>query len=292
MFSRLWERGKESIQKPATSVIEENTFFMCLRVCKVQSPILRLTALPSLDPPEKLTLHFPYQYLALSRVAVLYPLDNNGSIYSAKQICHEYISNTSSTANPMIWHPNFHDSQLPNFAINSRKIQPATPYMVIYRENSFRPGSRRMLSCVGLKTAKRTATHIFPSWLFDMAWSHSPALAIPLDVNLLQISLDYLCEGDACDLALDDNFVNAHFRARQIFYLHFFEWNKLGKELSLKAIGWGFEIQPKDVRNALAKGDAIPWGRGEHPALEGDTEKLLLEWITNNAENHAIVNQT
>jgi hypothetical protein len=68
----------------------------------MESPILRFTPLTSLDPPENLTLLFPYQYLAVSRVVVLYPLDKNGSIYSAKQICHEYISNTSSTANPMI----------------------------------------------------------------------------------------------------------------------------------------------------------------------------------------------
>jgi hypothetical protein len=64
------------------------------------------------------------------------------------------------------------------------------------------------------------------------------------------------------------------------------------KKLSIKAIARVFEIQPKDLRNALAKGDAIPKGRGEHPALEDDTEKLPLEWIPKNAQNHAPVNRT
>jgi hypothetical protein len=98
-----------------------------------------------------------------------------------------------------------------------------------------------------------------------MARSNSQGLAIPIDVILPRIIREPLCERDACDLALDDNFVNAHFRARQIFCLQSFTRNKLQKELPIKAIVRVFEIQPKDVRNALAKGDAIPKGRGEHP---------------------------
>ena len=125
-----------------------------------------------------------------------------------------------------------------------------------------------------------------------MARSNSPALAIPLDVILPRIIRECLCEGDACDLALDDNFVNAHFRAHQIFYLYSFAQNTLRRKLSIKAIARVFEIQPKDVRHALAKGDAIPKGRGEHPALEDDTAKQLLQWILKNAQNHAPVNRT
>jgi hypothetical protein len=134
-----------------------------------------------------------------------------------------------------------------------------------------------VLSRVPSKAAQRTATHIFPSRLFDTARSNSPDFAIPLDVILPRIICECLCEGDACDLALDDNFVIAHFRAHQIFYLQAFAWNKLRKELSIKAIARVFEIQPKYVRNALADGDAIPKGPGERPTLEADTEKRILE---------------
>jgi hypothetical protein len=125
--------------------------------------------------------------------------------------------------------------------------------MVVYRENSFSPGSRQVSSRVRLKAAKRTATHIFPSRLFDMARSNSPTLAIPLDAILPRIIRECPCEGDACNLALDDNFVNAHIRAHQIFYLHSVARNKFRKELFIKAIARVFEIQPKDVRNTLAR---------------------------------------
>jgi hypothetical protein len=82
-----------------------------------------------------------------------------------------------------------------------------------------------------------------------MARSNSPALAIPLDVILPRIIRECLCEGEACDLALDDNFVNAHFRAHQISSLQSFAWNKLRKELSIKAIARVFEVQPNDARH-------------------------------------------
>jgi hypothetical protein len=124
-----------------------------------------------------------------------------------------------------------------------------------------------------------------------MARSNSPALAIPLDVIFPRIIRECLCEGNACDLALDDNFVNAYFHAHQIFHLQSFAQNKLRKALSIKASARVFEIQPKDVRNALAKSETIRKGRGEHPALEDDTEKRLLKWITKNAQNHAPVNR-
>jgi hypothetical protein len=41
----------------------------------------------------------------------------------------------------------------------------------------------------------------------------------------------------------------------------------------------------------LEKGETIPKGRGEHPALEMDSEQHLIDWITKNAQNHTGVNQ-
>jgi hypothetical protein len=61
--------------------------------------------------------------------------------------------------------------------------------------------------------------------------------------------------------------------------------------LAAKAIACTFDIQPKDVRHALEKGEIIPKGREERPALEVDTEQHLIGWITKNAQNHTTVNR-
>jgi hypothetical protein len=62
--------------------------------------------------------------------------------------------------------------------------------------------------------------------------------------------------------------------------------------LAVKAIARVFDVQPKDVRQALAKGETIPKGRREHPAFEVDTEQHLIDWMTKNAQNHTAVNRT
>jgi hypothetical protein len=62
--------------------------------------------------------------------------------------------------------------------------------------------------------------------------------------------------------------------------------------LAVNAIDRAFDVQPKDVCHALEKGATIPKGRGEHPALEVDTEQHLIDWITKNAQNHTAINRT
>jgi hypothetical protein len=93
-------------------------------------------------------------------------------------------------------------------------------------------------------------------------------------------------------LALDSNFVNAQFRAHQIYYLHTFGLNRLHKRLAVKAIARAFDVQSKDVRHALEKGETNSKGRAEHPAVEVDTEQYLIDWITKSAQNHTTVNRT
>jgi hypothetical protein len=121
---------------------------------------------------------------------------------------------------------------------------------------------------------------------------NSPAPAIHLEVILPRIIQQYLCEGDACELALDGNFVHARFRAHQIYYLQTFGLNRLHKRLAIKAIARAFDVQSKDVRHALEKGETILKGRAEHLALEVDTEQYLIDWIPKNAQNHTTVNRT
>jgi hypothetical protein len=102
-----------------------------------------------------------------------------------------------------------------------------------------------------------------------MIRSNSPVPAIPLDVIFSRIIQQCLCEGDAWDLALGSNFVNA----RPICHLHTFALNKGHKGLAVNAIAPAFNVQRKDVRNALQKGDIIPRRREEHHALEEDIEQ-------------------
>jgi hypothetical protein len=114
----------------------------------------------------------------------------------------------------------------------------------------------------------------------------------PLEVILPRIIQQCLCEGDACELALDNNFVNARFRAHQIYYLYTFRLNRLHRRLVVKVIARAFDVQLKDVRHALEKGETIPKTRGKYPALEVDTEQHLIDWITKNAQNHTAVIRT
>jgi hypothetical protein len=100
--------------------------------------------------------------------------------------------------------------------------------------------------------------------------------AIVLDVILPAIIQQRLCEGDACDLALESNFMNARFLGQQIYHLHTLTLNKFHKRLASKAVARVFNVQPKEVRRALEKGDPIPRGRGDHPAIKEDIEQQLI----------------
>jgi hypothetical protein len=77
-----------------------------------------------------------------------------------------------------------------------------------------------------------------------------------------RIVQEHLCEGDASDSTLDSKWMNAQFRSHQIFYLQTIALYKRQMRLLIEAITRGFNLQPKDIRHALQKGDAIPKGRG------------------------------
>jgi hypothetical protein len=47
--------------------------------------------------------------------------------------------------------------------------------------------------------------------------------------------------------------------------------------LAVQVIARAFDVQPKDVRHTLEKGEIIPKGRGEHAAFEVDTEQHLID---------------
>jgi hypothetical protein len=101
-----------------------------------------------------------------------------------------------------------------------------------------------------------------------------------------------LCEGDACELALNSNFINARFRAHQIYYLYTFGPNPLHRRLVVNAIALAFNVQSNNVRHVLEKGEAIAKGHEERPEFEVDSEQHLIDWITKNSQNHTAVNRT
>jgi hypothetical protein len=47
--------------------------------------------------------------------------------------------------------------------------------------------------------------------------------------------------------------------------------------LAIKAIARAFDVQSKDVRHALEKGETIPKAPAEHPELEVYTEQYLID---------------
>jgi hypothetical protein len=99
---------------------------------------------------------------------------------------------------------------------------------------------------------------------------------IPFEVILPCIIQQFFCEGDACELALDSNFVNARFPGHQIYYLQTFGLRRLHRRLAVMAIVRVCDVQPKDVRQAFEKGETLPKGRRGNPALEVDTKQHMI----------------
>jgi hypothetical protein len=86
-----------------------------------------------------------------------------------------------------------------------------------------------------------------------MTRSNSLVTVIPLEVILLRIIQQCLCEGNACELAIS---------GASFYYLHAFRLKRLHRGLAVKTIARAFDIELKDIRHALEKSETIPKGRG------------------------------
>jgi hypothetical protein len=73
----------------------------------------------------------------------------------------------------------------------------------------------------------------------------SPALAIDPTALLSNIVRYCLSEGQAADLALDGQFINARYCAHQIVFLFEFASTQLHIELSARAVARAFEVNPR-----------------------------------------------
>jgi hypothetical protein len=101
-----------------------------------------------------------------------------------------------------------------------------------------------------------------------------------------------LSEGDAASLALDRQFMNARFRAHQIARLVEFCSSNLTITFSTRSIARAFGVKQLAVTRASLRGYEDPPGRGRHRALDSDSERDLIAWITQKAANNTAVNKT
>jgi hypothetical protein len=120
----------------------------------------------------------------------------------------------------------------------------------------------------------------------------NPALAIDPTPLLSNISRYCLSEDQATDLALDDQFMNARYRAHQILRLFEFASTQLHIEPSPRAVARAFEVGRMVVARAELRGYDDPPARRCHRELSADYERELVEWLASKAANHRAVNRT
>jgi UDP-2,3-diacylglucosamine pyrophosphatase LpxH len=120
----------------------------------------------------------------------------------------------------------------------------------------------------------------------------SPVLAIDSSPLLSNIVRYCLSEGQAVDLVLDGQFMNARYRAHQIVCLFEFASTQLRIELSARAVARAFEVSHTVVARAELRSYDDPLARGRPRELSAECEQKLVEWLANKAANHRAVNRT
>jgi hypothetical protein len=106
-------------------------------------------------------------------------------------------------------------------------------------------------------------------------------LLLPSTPLLSNIVRYCLSEGQAADLALDDQTMNDRCRAHQIVCLFEFASTQLHIELSARDVGQGFEVSHRVVAHAELRGYDDPPARGGHREPSADCEQELVEWLAN-----------
>jgi hypothetical protein len=120
----------------------------------------------------------------------------------------------------------------------------------------------------------------------------SPTLAIDSTPLLSNIVLYCLSQGQAADLALDDQFMNARYREHQIVRLFEFASTQLHIEPSVRPVARAFEVNHTVLVRAELRSYDDPPARGRHREPSADCEPELIVWLANRAENQKAVNRT
>jgi hypothetical protein len=106
--------------------------------------------------------------------------------------------------------------------------------------------------------------------------------AHPVDPSILlgQIVRYCLSDGQAADLTLDQQFMNARYRAHQIVRLTEFSSTALQIKLSIRSVARRFIIDHSAIKHAILRGYEDPAGRGRRRELSAEIKQALVEWIT------------
>jgi hypothetical protein len=91
-----------------------------------------------------------------------------------------------------------------------------------------------------------------------------------------------MSDGQAADLALDQQFMNARYCAHQIVRLMEFSSTALQIKLSIRSVAHTFDIDHSVVKRTFRHGYEGAPGRGQHRELSAGIEQALVEWITKN----------
>jgi hypothetical protein len=126
----------------------------------------------------------------------------------------------------------------------------------------------------------------------EMEDSDQPAPAVDPTGLLPNIIRSCLSEGDASRLALNAQFMNAHFQTHQIVRLIEFASTELHITLSARTVARAFEIGHSAAKRAQFRGYDDPLARGQHHEPAANAEQQLADWITAKAAKNVGVNRT
>jgi hypothetical protein len=100
---------------------------------------------------------------------------------------------------------------------------------------------------------------------------------VNLSVLLGQIVRYCLSDGQAADLALDQQFMNTRYRAHQIVRLMEFLSTALQIKLLIRSVTRAFNIDHSAVKRVILRGYEDPAGRERHRELSAEIEQALVE---------------
>jgi hypothetical protein len=115
--------------------------------------------------------------------------------------------------------------------------------------------------------------------VIDLDTDAADGPALPLDPYILlpQIIRCCLSEGQAADLALDPQFMNARCRAHQIVRLMEFVSTELDLKFSIRSVARPFHIDHSPIKRSLLPHYEGARGRSQHQHLSPEAERALVE---------------
>jgi hypothetical protein len=111
----------------------------------------------------------------------------------------------------------------------------------------------------------------------EMDVTDGPAPPVDPSIRLEQIVRYCLSDGQAANLALDQQFMDARYRAHQIMRLMEFSSSASQIKLSIRPAAWAFNIDHFAIKCAILRSYADPPGRRRHRKLSAEINQTLVE---------------